>query len=86
MLTDQRRFGDVVHDLLESLDMGEDRSSDTDEEEGDEGDEQSRNDESGNDGETSESAESERMSLEEAEASTEDMPESAAECQARSFS
>src|ERR1700749_5258921 len=51
VLTDQRRFGDVVHDLLESLDMGEDRSSDTDEEEGDEGDEQIRNDESGNDGE-----------------------------------
>jgi cobaltochelatase CobT len=78
VLTDQRKFGDVVHDLLESLDMGEERS-DTDEEEGDEGDEQSSSDESGNDGETSESAESERMSLEEAEASTEDMPESAAE-------
>ncbi len=79
VLTDQRKFGDVVHDLLESLDMGEERSSDTDEEEGDEGDEQSSSDESGNDGETSESAESERMSLEEAEASTEEMPESAAE-------
>jgi cobaltochelatase CobT len=79
VLTDQRRFGDVVHDLLESLDMGEDRNSDADEEEGDEGDEQSRSDESGADGETSESADSERMSLEEAEASTEDMPESAAE-------
>jgi cobaltochelatase CobT len=79
VLTDQRRFGDVVHDLLESLDMGEDRSSDTEEEEGDEGDEQSSSDESGSDGETSESAESERMSLEEAEASTEEMPESAAE-------
>ncbi len=78
VLTDQRRFGDVVHDLLESLDMGEDRNSDADEEEGDEGDEQSRSDE-GADGETSESADSERMSLEEAEASTEDMPESAAE-------
>src|SRR4029077_6463191 len=79
VLTDQRRFGDVVHDLLDSLDMGEDRNSDADEEEGDEGDEESRSDESGADGETSESADSERMSLEEAEASTEDMPESAAE-------
>jgi cobaltochelatase CobT len=76
VLTDQRRFGDVVHDLLDSLDMGEDRNSDADEEEGDE---ESRSDESGADGETSESADSERMSLEEAEASTEDMPESAAE-------
>src|SRR5882757_2853096 len=27
MLEDQRKFGDVIHDLLESLDMGEDRSS-----------------------------------------------------------
>ncbi len=79
VLTDQRRFGDVVHDLLDSLDMGEDRNSDADEEEGEEGDEESRSDESGRDGETAESADSERMSLEEAEASTEDMPESAAE-------
>src|SRR6202521_2509603 len=27
VLTDQRRFGDVVHDLLDCLDMGEDRRS-----------------------------------------------------------
>jgi cobaltochelatase CobT len=79
VLTDQRRFGDVVHDLLDSLDMGEDRNSDADEEEGDEGDEQSRSDESGSDGDAAESAHSERMSLEEAETSTDDLPESAAE-------
>jgi cobaltochelatase CobT len=78
VLTDQRRFGDVVHDLLDSLDMGEDRGSDTDEEEGEDGDEQNRSDESGNDGEA-ESADSERLSLEEADASTDDLPESAAE-------
>jgi cobaltochelatase CobT len=36
VLTDQRRFGDVVHDLLDSLDMGEDRSSES-EEEGEDG-------------------------------------------------
>ena len=29
VLDDQRRFGDVVHDLLDSLDMGEDRSSES---------------------------------------------------------
>jgi cobaltochelatase CobT len=79
VLTDQRRFGDVVHDLLDCLDMGEERSSDSDEEEGDEGDEENRSDESGQDGETSEAAESERMSLEEAEASAEELPESASE-------
>jgi cobaltochelatase CobT len=79
VLTDQRRFGDVVHDLLDALDMGEDRNSDADEEEGEQGDEQSSSDESGKDGDAAESADSERMSLEEADASTEDMPDSAAE-------
>src|ERR1700684_778378 len=42
VLNDQRRFGDVVHDLLDCLDMGEDRSSESEEEESDEGDEDSR--------------------------------------------
>jgi cobaltochelatase CobT len=79
VLTDQRRFGDVIHDLLDSLDMGEDRSSESDEEEGDEGDEQSRADESGQDGEASDTADSERMSLEEAETSADELPDSAAE-------
>ena len=79
VLTDQRRFGDVVHDLLDSLDMGEDRSSDSEEEEGEDGDQENRSDESGSDGETSDSADSERMSLEEAEASAEEMPDSASE-------
>jgi cobaltochelatase CobT len=78
VLTDQRRFGDVVHDLLDSLDMGEDRSSES-EEEGEDGEEENRNDESGRDGEASESADSERMSLEEAEASAEELPDSASE-------
>ncbi len=79
VLTDQRRFGDVVHDLLDSLDMGEDRSSDSEEEEGEDGDQENRSDEAGRDGETSESAESDRMSLEEAEASAEELPDSASE-------
>src|SRR6267378_2748969 len=34
VLEDQRKFGDAVHDLLESLDMGEDRSSSEEEEDG----------------------------------------------------
>ena len=38
VLTDQRRFGDVVHDLLNWLDMGEDRSSRSEEEDGDQQD------------------------------------------------
>jgi cobaltochelatase CobT len=79
VIGDQRRFGDVVHDLLDSLDMGEDRSSESEEDESEDGEEQNRSDEAGNDGDTSEAADSERMSLEEAEASAEEMPESAAE-------
>jgi cobaltochelatase CobT len=79
VLNDQRRFGDVVHDLLDNLDMGEDRSGDADEEEGEQGDEESGQDQSGQDGEAADTADSERVSLEQAEASTDEMPDSAAE-------
>jgi cobaltochelatase CobT len=79
VLTDQRRFGDVVHDLLDSLDMGEDRSSDSDEEDGEDGDEENRSDESGQDGDAADTADSERLSLEEAETSADELPDSGAE-------
>jgi cobaltochelatase CobT len=79
VLNDQRRFGDVVHDLLDCLDMGEERSSESDEDESDEGEQDNRSDDSGQDGESAESADRERMSLDQAETSTEEMPESAAE-------
>jgi cobaltochelatase CobT len=78
VLDDQRRFGDVVHDLLDCLDMGEDRSSDSDEEEGEEGEEQTQKDETGEDGEASDSAESDKMSSE-AEASADELPDSSSE-------
>jgi cobaltochelatase CobT len=78
VLLDQRRFGDVVHDLLDSLDMGEDRSSDSDEDEGEEGEEQNQNEESGQDGEASDTADSEKMNAE-AEASADELPDSASE-------
>src|SRR6202040_1592935 len=39
LVEDQRRFGDAVHDMLDALDMGEDRSHQDDEDE-DQGDEQ----------------------------------------------
>ena len=78
VLNDQRRFGDVVHDLLDCLDMGEDRSSESDEEEGEEGDEENQKDEQGQDGDASDSADSERMSAE-AEASADELPDSSSE-------
>jgi cobaltochelatase CobT len=78
VLTDQRRFGDVVHDLLDCLDMGEDRSSESDEDEGEEGEDRNQKDEAGQDGEASDSAESEQMTAE-AEASADELPDSASE-------
>ncbi len=69
VLEDQRKFGDVVHDLLESLDMGEDRSSSDEEEEGEEGDQDRKQDETGEKGDAADSEDMEKMSMEEAEAS-----------------
>ena len=69
VLDDQRKFGDAVHDLLESLDMGEDRSSSEEEDEGEQGDQDRKKDETGEKGEAADSEDQEKMSLEEAEAS-----------------
>jgi cobaltochelatase CobT len=79
VLLDQRRFGDVVHDLLDCLDMGEDRSSESEEDEGEEGEDENRKDDSGDGGEASESTDSERMSAEDAEVSPDQLPDSASE-------
>ncbi|MGB6967429.1 MAG: cobaltochelatase subunit CobT [Xanthobacteraceae bacterium] len=78
VLNDQRQFGDAVHDLLDSLDMGDDRSSESDEEDGEEGEEENQKDESGEDGEANDAAESDKTSSE-AEASAEEMPDSSSE-------
>jgi cobaltochelatase CobT len=78
VLNNQRQFGDVVHDLLESLDMGEDRSSESDEDEGEEGEDESQQDESGEDGEATDTAESDKAASE-AEASAEEMPDSSSD-------
>ena len=69
LVENQRRFGDAVHDLLEQLDMGEDRSTSDEEEEGEEGEQERRKDETGEQGEAADSEEMEKMSMEDAEAS-----------------
>ena len=80
LVENQRRFGDVVHELLDSLDMGDERSRDDEDEESDESqNEEGRKDDEGQDGEASDSEDMERMSLEEAEASTDEMPDDASE-------
>ncbi len=80
LVENQRGFGDAVHDLLDSLDMGDERSRDDDDEDSDESqNEEGRKDDEGQDGEASNSEDMERMSLEEADASTDEMPEDASE-------
>jgi cobaltochelatase CobT len=78
LVEDQRHFGDAVHDLLDALEMGEDRNSDSDDEDED-GEEDKRKQESGDDGEAADSDDQQRMSAEDSQVSAEDMPDSAAE-------
>src|SRR6059058_1700141 len=59
LIEDQARFGNVIHDLLHSLDMGEDRSSDTDDDEGAEGDQDRKKEQSGQEGEGAEAEDTE---------------------------
>jgi cobaltochelatase CobT len=78
MIEDQRRFGDAVHDVLDSLDMGDERGRE-DEEAGEDSNQEGQQDQQGDDGEAAASEDSQRMSLEQAEASTEELPDTAAE-------
>jgi cobaltochelatase CobT len=78
LLEDQRRFGDAIRDLLDSLDMGEDRTRDSEEGE-DERDQEANPDEAGEQGEAQESDDAQGMSLEEAEISADELPEGASE-------
>ena len=73
LVEDQRQFSDVVHDLLDALEMGEDRSRDSEDEE-DEGEEDRRKQESGEDGDAADSDDMQRMSMEDTQVSAEDMP------------
>jgi cobaltochelatase CobT len=79
LLEDQRQFADAVRDLLDSLDMGEDRSSDTEDDEQEEGEEERRKQDQGEQGEQADSDDLQKSSLEESQASAEDMPDAAAE-------
>src|SRR5207245_2571675 len=78
LIDNQARFGDVVHDLLDDLDMGEDRSSEADDEEGAEGEEDRRKDKSGEDGEGEQSDDAQSQ-VDEAEVSGEEMSDTTAE-------
>jgi cobaltochelatase CobT len=69
VLEDQRKFGDAIHDLLDSLDMGDDRADSSEEEEGEEGDQDEGKDEDGEEGDTAEGDEKEQAASEESEMS-----------------
>ncbi len=78
LLENQRKFGDVVHDLLQALDMGEDRSRDADDEE-ESGEDDKRQNEQGDQGEAAPSEDAEGMSLEQLDAMRQELPDSASE-------
>src|SRR5499433_3767994 len=70
LVDDQRQYSDVVHDLLDALEMGEDRSHDSEDE--DEGEEDRRKQESGQDGEAADSEDMPDTAAEAVEASSAD--------------
>jgi len=74
---DQARFGDVLHDLLSALDLGEDRESDTDEDD-QQDDREGENDQSGDEGSPDSDA-AQEMSADQAQATEDEMSESAME-------
>src|SRR5580698_2898505 len=78
LIENQARFGDVVHDLLDALDMGEDRSSEADEDEADQGSEERQKELSGKDGEGADSEDA-KSEVDEAEISGEEMSDTTAE-------
>src|SRR5262249_9361734 len=75
----QRRFADAVHDLLDSLDMGDDRGRDSEDEDEDSGDQDGRQDQQDGEGEAKESEDAEGMTLEEAEMAADELPERASD-------
>jgi cobaltochelatase CobT len=78
VVEDQHQFGDAIHDLLDALEMGEDRSRDSDDED-DDGEEEQRKQQSGEEGEGADSEDEDRSSMEDAQVSAEDLPDSAAD-------
>ena len=77
LVEDQRQFGDVVHDLLDDLEMGEDRGSDSEDDE--EGEDERRKQDSGEEGESADEADAQSAAMEDTEVSAEDLPDAAAE-------
>jgi len=74
---DQARFGDLVHDLLSALDLGDERNTETDDDNDDDNPD-GESDQSGSEG-SPDSDSAQEMSADQAEATTEEMSDSAME-------
>src|ERR1700749_3857524 len=75
---DQAKFGDMVHDLLSALDLGDERNAETDEDDNDENNPDGDSDQSGAEGSPDSDA-AQEMSADQAEATTDEMSDSAME-------
>src|SRR5262245_18482279 len=77
LVENQRRFGDVIHDLLDSLEMGDERARDSEEDENDDSGENDQQQNQGEDGDAKESDDAQGMSMEEMEVTAEELPDGA---------
>jgi cobaltochelatase CobT len=76
---DQRGFAEAIHDLLTSLDMGEDRSNEQDEDDQDEDEGKGEDNSSNDQGAAEQDDSSDQSAQEDAELSAEEQPDQAAE-------
>lgn len=75
---DQAKFGDVVHDLLSALELGDERNAEADDDENQDESRDGENDQSGAEGSPDSDA-AQEMSADQAQATTDEMSESAME-------
>ena len=75
---DQAKFGDAVHDLLSALELGDDRNAETDDDENQDDNRDGENDQSGAEGSPDSDA-AQEMSADQAQATSDEMTESAME-------
>jgi cobaltochelatase CobT len=78
LLDDQRKFGDAIHELLDSLEMGDERSHDSDEDESD-NEREGREDADGESGETQDAEDADAAAMEQSEMASDELPEGAAD-------
>lgn len=74
----QAKFGDLVHDLLSALDLGDDRNAESDDDDNQDENQDGENDQSGAEGSPDSDA-AQEMSADQAQATTDEMSESAME-------